>query len=167
MHLWNRFLKESKLSILLVFSCLFVAQAQNNRKTAIASCEKKITEGVRGLVFNVNGNQMPAPGKGVQIKKGVQRQFGIFQATRLDLAKKGSQDCFFQSTGTKLLKKAKTDKNGCFALELKPGKYSLLIREKGEWYANSFGPEGEIFQFEVFADSVTTLDFRINHGAWY
>jgi hypothetical protein len=103
----------------------------------------------------------------VQIKKGVQRQFGIFQATRLDLAKKGSQDCFFQSTGTKLLKKAKTDKNGCFAIGLKPGKYSFLIREKGEWYANSFGPEGEIFQFEVFADSVTTLDFRINHGAWY
>ena len=69
MHLWIRFLKESKLSIFLVFGCLFVAQAQNNRKTAIASCEKKITQGVRGLVFNVSGNQMPAPGKGVQIKK--------------------------------------------------------------------------------------------------
>ena len=167
MHLWNRFSKGIKLSLFLVFACLFTAQAQNNRRIPVASCEKKISQGIRGLVYNVSGNQMPAPGKGVQIKKGVQRQFGIFEVTRLDIAKKGSQDCFIQSTGTKLLKRARTDKNGCFAIGLKPGKYSFLIREKGEWYANSFGPEGEIFQFEVFADSVSTLDFRINHGAWY
>jgi hypothetical protein len=85
----------------------------------------------------------------------------------MNTAIKGKDDCFFKSTGTKLVKRARTDRDGCFALALMPGKYSIFVREKGQWYANSFGGEGEIFQFEVFPDSVSHLDFRINHGAWY
>ena len=97
----------------------------------------------------------------------MQKEFGIFLPANLDKAIKGKDDCFFRKTGSPLVQRARTGKDGCFSLALLPGKYSIFVRENGFWYANSFGGEGEIFQFEVFPDSVTHIDFQINHGAWY
>lgn len=168
MNLWNRFSTAAALKLFIALQAAAPLQAQQRRKAVpLASCAAQVKQGVKGLIFEVYGNQMPAPGKGVPVRKGVQREFGIFGPARLTEAKKGSADGFFLSPGTPLLKKARSQKDGCFLLPLKPGKYSMLIREKGQWYANSFGGDGEIFQFEVFPDSVTSLDFRINHGAWY
>ena len=164
---WNPYSIVIGLSLIIGPSFTGLSQVKSRKKVPLASCKTEVLQGVKGQIFEVSGNQMPAPGKGVQVRKGVQREFGIFLPTRLDLAVKGKEECFFTKTGTSLLKRAKSQKDGCFALSLKPGKYSILIREKGQWYANSFGGDGEIFQFEVFSDSVSSIDFRINHGAWY
>lgn len=167
MNSWSRFSAASLLSLLVCLSAGTDVLAQNGKKIPVASCRKEVGQGVKGLIFEVHGNQMPAPGKGAPMRKGVRRTFGIFEASNLGLAIKGKDDCFFRSPGSKLVKTARSEKDGCFALSLPPGKYSFFVREKGQWYANSFGGEGEICQFEVFPDSVSKLDFRINHGAWY
>jgi hypothetical protein len=167
MNLWNPFSAVTALSLIFCLSFRPELKAQNRKKLPLASCQKEIKQGIKGLIFEVSGNQMPSPGKGVPIRKGVQREFGIFKLSRLDLAARGKADCFFKSTGTPLVKRARSEKDGCFALSLPPGKYSIFVREKGQWYANSFGGEGEICPFEVFPDSLSQLDFRINHGAWY
>jgi hypothetical protein len=168
MPLWNPFSVPVKLS-LTVFVLLYQleAVAQARKKIPVASCKNKVQQGVSGLVFEVHGNQMPAPGKGVPLRKGVQREFGIFLPASLSTAVKSKEDCFFKKPGSKLVSRARTGKDGCFNLALMPGRYSIFVKEKGLWYANSFGGDGEICQFEVFADSVTHVDFRINHGAWY
>lgn len=167
MNSWSHYSAASVLSLLFCLVSGSELLAQKGKKIPLASCRKEVRQGVKGLIFEVHGNQMPAPGKGVQVRKGVQRSFGIFEASSLSLAEKGKDDCFFKSPGTRLVKRAISEKDGCFALSLPPGKYSFFVREKGLWYANSFGGEGEICQFEVFPDSVSNLDFRINHGAWY
>jgi hypothetical protein len=167
MPLWNRFLAGKFLSLLLLMSAVS-AQSQIKKKLPIASCRNRIFQGVSGQFFEAFGNQMPAPGKGAAMRKGVQREFGIFlPATLSNATRVAGEECFFKKTGSKLIKKAISGRDGCFSLALLPGKYSIFTREKGRWYANSFGGDGEIFQFEVFPDSVTHIDFRINHGAWY
>ena len=167
MPLWSHF--SVKLKISLFFLLLTIgAEAQSRKKLPQASCRNRIIQGVSGFFYEASGNQMPAPGKGAQMRKGVQKEFGIFLPASLATATRARQeDCFFRKTGSKLIKKAISGRDGCFSLALLPGKYSIFVREKGFWYANSFGGEGEIFQFEVFPDSVTHIDFRINHGAWY
>lgn len=168
MLLWIPFSANKRLSL---FACLMLlvtlAPAQLRKKTRVASCKNRIVQGVKGLIFEVRGNQMPSPGKGSPVRNGVEREIGIFLPANLNEATKGQSDCFFKKTGSKLVKRIKTDKDGCFALALMPGRYSIFVREKNEWYANSFDGEGGIFQFEVFPDSLTRVDFRINHGAWY
>jgi len=167
MNSWNRFLAASVLSLLFCLASGNEVLAQKGKKIPLASCRKEVRQGVTGLIFEVHGNQMPAPGKGAPMRKGVRRIFGVFEASKLSIAEKGKEDCFFRSPGTRLVKSARSEKDGCFALSLPPGRYSFFVKEKGQWYANSFGGEGEICQFEVFPDSVSKLDFRINHGAWY
>lgn len=167
MNLWN--LCSTAAGLSLVFSLCLVRdlRAQKRKAAPLASCDRQVVQGLKGLIFEVSGNQMPSPGKGVPIRKGVQREFGIFKLSNLNQAVKGKDDCFFKNPGTSLVKRARSDKNGCFVLSLPPGKYSVFVREKGQWYANSFNGDGEICPVEVFPDSLSQLDFRINHGAWY
>jgi len=168
MPLWTLFSANKKHSLVALLMLLFsAAGAQQRKKVQVASCRNRIIQGVTGLVFEVRGNQMPAPGKGVQVRHGTEKVFGIFLPANLETAQKGHKDCFFKKPGSQLVKMAKTDKNGCFSLALMPGRYSIFVKENREWYANSFDGEGGIFPFEVFPDSLTHLDFRINHGAWY
>ena len=167
MHLWIPFSVRAGFSTLLVWMLITSASGQIRKKVPIASCRNRIAQGVSGIIYEVQGNQMPAPGKGSPVRKVVPKEFGIFLPASLDKAVKGKDDCFFRKTGSKLVKRARSGNDGCFSLALMPGKYSIFVKESGFWDANSFGGEGEIFQFEVFPDSVTHIDFRINHGAWY
>jgi hypothetical protein len=41
----------------------------------------------------------------------------------------------------------------------------MLVREKGEWYANSLGGNGEIHEVVVAKDTVTEIQFRITYAA--
>jgi len=167
MLLWNRSLKNlSLLLILLNFSGLSYSQ-KNKNTTVVSLCRKNIKEGIRGKIIMQMGNQMPSPGSPPKISNGVARTIGIFALTRLEDTEAGQKIGFYKKIKTKRIAQIKSRKDGCFAIKLPPGRYSLFVREKGEWYANSFGGEGEIFEIVIKSNEITETEFRINHSAYF
>jgi len=108
---------------------------------------------------------MPSPESKPNVGSGVVRQIAFFEPTRMDQVTEGKSSTFYKNIKTKKICQVTSDKNGCFLARLKPGKYSMMVKEEGQWYANSFGPNGEIFEIEVKANEVTEVEFRINHKA--
>jgi hypothetical protein len=128
-------------------------------------CQKKIRQGVKGTVLFLKGNHMPSPDKATGSPAGVAREIGFFELTRIDQAQEGQDAGFYKNLKTKLIKRTHSGKDGCFAVRLKPGRYSMLVKEKGEWYANSLGGNGEIHEVVVAKDTVTEIQFRITYAA--
>ena len=60
----------------------------------------------------------------------------------------------------------KADKNGKYRLRLKPGKYSVFIKEKGKLYANRFD-DGGINPIEVKKGRFSKMDIVIDYEAAY
>lgn len=108
---------------------------------------------------------MPSPDKASSDGKGVSREVGFFEATKVDQIVSGASSGFYKKLKTKLIKSAKSGADGCIAVELPVGTYSVLVKENGEWYANQFNGEGEIFPIEVKEGETTQLEFRITYKA--
>ncbi len=170
MLLWIRFL--SVLSFLL-FSPL--AEGQKGKKSsrkkqkALSLCEKKVKQGVKGMVCFQRGNQMPSPDSPGRTSKGkgVSRRIAFFELTKADQAEEARQGGFFRNIQTRLIKETVSNAEGCFAVSLPPGLYSMMVWEEGFWYANSFTGDGRIMEVEVKPGEQTELEFRINHAAFY
>jgi hypothetical protein len=168
MRLWILFL--SVLSFFLFNSP--ESEAQRSRKTKrkkpkVSLCEKKISMGVRGKVMLQRGNMMPSPDGKPKVGNGVKREIGFFELTKTDQTIEGKGPGFYKMLQTKLFFRTSSDVDGCFAAELPPGKYSMFVKEEGQWYANSLGGEGEIFEVEVKMNEITPVTFNINHSAFY
>lgn len=136
-------------------------------KPKISACEKKITQGIRGKVLFFRGNMMPSPERPVPQGQPVIRKIAFFTLTTLEQTKEGQSPGFYQTVNTKKMAEVVSDANGCFATSLPPGKYSVMVWEKGQWYANNVGGNGEIFEVEVKENALTLVDFPINYAATY
>jgi hypothetical protein len=170
MPLWIRFL--SVLSFLL-FAPL--AEGQTAKKSgrkkqkALSLCEKKVKQGVKGMVYFQRGNQMPSPDSPGRITKGkgVARRIAFFELTKVDQAEEAKQGGFFKNIKTRLIKETRSNAEGCFVVSLPPGKYSMMVWEEGYWYANSYSGDGQIMEVEVKPGDQSLIEFRINHAAFY
>jgi hypothetical protein len=130
-----------------------------------SNCNRIIKEGVKGKIILQKGNFMPSPEGKPKVGIGVKREIAFFEPTRDDQTEQGKGPGFYKKIYTKRVLRLFSDNQGCFVAKLKPGKYSMFVKEEGQWYANSFGPNNEIFEVEVKAGEVSELEFRINHGA--
>lgn len=166
MRLWILF-----LSVSLAFASLFPLETEAGKrkrrqpKKKISHCDLSITQGVKGFVRFLSGNQMPSPDKTPDPGTGVSREIGIFTLTRESDAVPGKASGFYKKLKTKRVLSFWSNNQGCFSTTLTPGKYSILVKEDGQWYANQFDGDGYIFPFEVKEGEVTTLNFRITHKA--
>jgi len=169
MNLWLRSLTVLSFGLLFCITAGSVVADKKKTGTTPSSslCRKKITAGVKGTVLFLKGNHMPSPGKVSGSPAGVAREIGFFELTRTDQTEEGQDAGFYKKLKTRLIKKTHSGKDGCFIVRLKPGRYSMLVREKGEWYANSLGGNGEIQEVMVARDSVTEVQFRITYAAFF
>jgi hypothetical protein len=125
-----------------------------------------MTQGIRGKVIFKKGDFMPSPdapppGTG----QGVKRELHIHGLT--NLAQVQGEPPFYQQIQTKRVAKVVSDQNGTFAVELKPGLYSVFVKEKESYYANLFDGQNNIYPVEVKENQVTTIEFIIDHQATY
>jgi hypothetical protein len=167
MNSWLRFLTVLSFGL---FVCITAGSVVAGKKKTgplphSSLCQKKIRQGVKGPVLFLTGNHMPSPDKTTGSPAGVAREIGFFELTRIDQAEEGQDAGFYKKLKTRLIKLTHSGKDGCFAVRLKPGRYSMLVREKGEWYANSLGGNGEIHEVVVAKDTVTEIQFRITYAA--
>ncbi len=126
-----------------------------------------IKQGVFGKVLWLEGNVMPspdAPNRGAG--RAAVRTLQIYELTYLNQVE--GQSPLFTKINTKLVATVKSNKEGYFQCQLKPGKYSIFtLEDDGHRFANLFEGNGEIAAFEVKAKAVTTYSITINYKAFY
>jgi hypothetical protein len=155
----------SSLEIHNFFASFAVQIPAKSGKRKKSNCNRIIKEGVKGKIILQKGNFMPSPEGKPKVGIGVKREIAFFEPTREDQTEQGKGPGFYKKIYTKRVLRLFSDNQGCFVAKLKPGKYSMFVKEEGQWYANSFGPNNEIFEVEVKAGVVSEIEFRINHGA--
>lgn len=74
---------------------------------------------------------------------------------------------FFTHIATKLVKKVNTGEDGQFLVSLKPGRYSLLVKEPQGLYANLYDGEGHINPVMVKKDSISEVVLKVDYKAVY
>src|SRR5690554_222685 len=128
------------------------------------------TQGLRGQVFWLEGNQMPQmaeEGKKVDRpgKKGVARTIRIHELTHINQARLG--DYLFGDIETPLVAEVETDEQGRFSVELPVGKYSVFTVEESGYFANIFDLDSYINPIEVEKGEWTQADILVNYEAAY
>jgi len=145
----------------------FQGRIINSRKKKVSICDRVINQGIKGNIILEKGNFMPSPDSKPGKGKGVKREIAFFELTKSGQAVEGKGPGFYKKINTKLVFRTFSNLKGCFVANLNPGKYSMFVKEEGEWYANGFGTENEIYEVEVKEGVVTQVDFKINHGAFF
>ena len=128
------------------------------------------TQGVRGQVFWLEGNQMPqmvAEGEEVDRieKKRVARTIRIHELTHINQARLG--DYLFGDIETPLVVEVETDEEGRFSVELPIGKYSIFTVEESGYFANIFDLDSYVNPVEVKKGAWTEADILVNYEAAY
>lgn len=143
------------------------AQGTQQEMKAQQGKQMQVKQGIQGQILWEAGNQMPSPDAPPSNgRRGVERTVYVYELT--NSSQTTSQDGIFHTNiKTKLVTQVKTDANGKFAVNLKPGRYSLFTKEEQGLYANLFDGEMNIFPVEVKEGEVTTVEFLVNYNAFY
>lgn len=110
---------------------------------------------------------MPGPGVALPSPKKVSRTIGFFSLTNYSAVVVGDDAGFFKDLGKKPIKSIESGADGQYKVDLKPGYYSVLVWENGQWYANLTNEKMDINPVEVKKDSSIKLDILINYKAVY
>ena len=130
-----------------------------------------ITEGIWGTLVQREGDCMPGiigevrpnPCKLFPVK----REILIYEYTKWNEAMLSDNSfVFYAKVYTKLVAKTMPDNEGFFQLKLKPGKYSVFVKEKGLLYANSGDGQGGIAPIIVEHSKISELNWlQINYAS--
>ena len=126
-----------------------------------------ITQGVWGNVRFWKGDFMPSipPGSGTITP--VVREVLIFEPTKHKACTvaKDKGGGFFEQVPTKRVATTTSDATGFFQVSLPAGKYSLLVKERALYYANSEDGDGFLHPVTVASGSVTETPVDIDYEA--
>ncbi|QEC52253.1 hypothetical protein EDD80_106116 [Anseongella ginsenosidimutans] len=123
-------------------------------------------QGIEGKIVFESGNQMPGPGVQREPAKGVKRELLIYpllKATELEAEGNG----FYSEPAQPPVKTVTSNDDGSFRVQLPPGNYSLLVREKEKLYANLSDGAGHIHPVEVKPNEMLQIEFKITYAAHY
>lgn len=125
-------------------------------------------QGVIGTITWVEGNQMPMIQDGEDIEKSakkVERTIYVYPLTNISDVK--VEEGLITSIATKKVKEVKTDGSGKYAIDLSPGRYTLLTKEENGMFASIFDGEGNIQPVTIKENEWTLVDIQINYKAFY
>ena len=128
----------------------------------------QIPQGIRGKVIWLEGNMMPTLGGETTSKstgEPIQREIYIYALTNRDQTVISGR--FFSKINNELIATVQSNQQGIFAVELPPGKYSIMIKEEKGLYANLFDGRGNIHPVEVQANKVTEITIKVDYEAAY
>jgi len=127
-------------------------------------CEVTITQGIWGEVLFWEGDFMPIDPSGTVTP--VARQIFIYDATHFSMVEIEGGG-FYSQIGTDMVTQAASNENGCFEVELEPGRYSVFVWENGLFYANGGDGQGFIYPVTVSQGATTRISFNIDYMATY
>lgn len=127
-------------------------------------CKK---EGIKGKIYRITGNLMPAPGEPPAQPQPFQTTLYIYELTNASQVKRASEASFYTAISTKLVKEVTPGKKGNFKVKLPPGQYSLFIKKGDLYYANSFDDKNNIAPVAVERGKYTSVEVKADYGAVY
>lgn len=150
--------------ILIFFVAILFLSSCINQKTRLA------TQGIIGEVRWVEGNLMPNIGDTTYVARAkgfpIEREVFIYLATKPDETAR-SDEIFYTSINTRLVKKIMTEKDGSFKVNVPTGKYSVFVMEKDGLFANKFDGDNYINPVTVQANNFTEIQILVNYKAYY
>jgi hypothetical protein len=142
--------------------------------TTITACfsTKKLSitsasQGIKGYVFENQGNRMPMKGIEQKISKGFACTVLVFEPTSINETTPHNISNLYEIIHTKQVASVDTDSSGYFSVDLPVGEYSLFIRLGNKYYSNLFNQFNQIGLFEVLPDKYTEAKLIMNRGATY
>jgi hypothetical protein len=130
-----------------------------------------VTEGIIGTLVKTEGNCMPSIIDDIKTSTckqfPVKREIFIYEYTTSKDVKQVDYSSFYEEVNTELVATTTCDDEGFFELTLKPGKYSVFVKEGEYLYANGFDGEGGISSVTVDSDSVSERFLDMNYAASY
>ena len=126
-----------------------------------------IKQGLRGLITEATGNQMPMKGATPQLPRGVLTNVFIYEPTNLTQVTRQGTSPVYTAIHTRLVASVATDSTGAFILDLPVGSYSVFIQHGKQFYANLFDAENNIALFTVEEHKLTTVHLTISAAASY
>lgn len=124
-------------------------------------------EGIRGTIYRVQGNQMPAPGEPSTQPQPYQATLYVYQLTNVNQVQKAAKASFYTAIHTKLVKEVRSDKKGKFKVKLPPGQYSLFLKAEKGYYANLFDDKNNIAPVTVVKGKYAEIDMKADWDAVY
>jgi len=155
-------------TMVLLMSCKddsfnFKDKCFNNDRPPRNTNKVTIEQGIWGDVWYWKGDFMPiSTGEICQVKRNVL----IYELTTHDNVEQVDHSAFYSDIKSTLVKEVESDEVGFFQVELEKGTYSLFIEEDGQYYSNSFSPEG-IFLVEVEDGKISEVRFDITYEATF
>lgn len=127
--------------------------------------------GIRGRVFQVGGNRMPAPPRpGDTIRRpgerpgegpGVKSTVCVFELTNDRQVTRQGTSPYCEAVHTKLICQADTDDKGIFRIPLPPGTYSVFTRKGNLFYATRRDEQNNIAPVRVLPGTMTRIDLPV------
>jgi hypothetical protein len=149
------------LALPLVFGCAnpisFAVSQNSNSVNARTEAQREQTQGVRGAVTRITGNQMPSIGENRQRSKPQPVKTSVWVFSGRIPAKGTSLSITEAKQNFKLVTQAKTDKNGKFFVKLPPGEYTIFAQYGNNLYLNSFLGDGSFKSVQVTEGKVTEI----------
>jgi hypothetical protein len=122
-------------------------------------------QGISGMVFWVAGNQMPGPNKKSVAPKPIEREIYIYEPVKLSQTQRTNG--LFSELTTKPVAVVRTASDGSFRVVLRPGKYSLFVKEPQGLFATMLDGNGYINVIEVKKRVFSKTILNVNYEAAY
>lgn len=106
-------------------------------------CNKNLAL-VKGSLKKRTGNQMPSPDAPLRKDEPLQGTVCFFESALIRNAKAIGLSGQYITVGTALVKEVSTNRSGDFRARLKPGTYSVLIKNDSLFYSNISDGQGFI-----------------------
>jgi len=144
----------------------------NNTEELRKHNKKKISiiEGIWGTLVQTEGNCMPGVYGGIYGKNKsckqypIQREIMVYEYTTWEETEY-SYPPFFEKVYTKLIATTTCDKDGFFEFELKPGQYSVFIKENEFLYAKSYYGQG-IMPVTVETSKISEINLNLDYASY-
>jgi hypothetical protein len=130
-------------------------------------CLQYIASGIEGKITFLEGDAMPGPDGPAAKPQPIQREVWICQPLkRLEVP--SEEGVFFNIEPEMVVISKLSTKEGCYRISLKPGTYSVLVKEgdKG-WFANLFDRHDLIQPVTIESGKISKMDIVINYKAAY
>jgi hypothetical protein len=140
---------------------------QINTEELIKSNALKVSldAGVAGTLLKKTGDCMPIIGSGTTCTSyPVSRTILIYEYTTTNNVDGWGPS--YKSVHSKLVAQCSADQDGFFQAAVDPGKYSILIKENDNFYANSFDGQGGIQPITVRSDSVNLITLVLDYAVY-
>ena len=127
---------------------------------------KKPIEGIRGHVFEQQGNAMPTKGKSSSKGTPFSTKIYVFEPTQLTQVD-GLNGPICSKVRSVLIDSAISDSSGNYFIALNPGKYTLLVKYEWGYFVPFFSGLNELAIIQIQPKIVSDLDIIVNAKASY